>query len=376
MRRLSTRSADPRPPPGGRAGWPSGPCATGIPAAASGAGSGAAAPHTWPPAWSTGLAAVTLPGCGRPLRLDCEYRRCGRSGLLLPPLSLGLWHNFGHDRPYETQRAIVRRAFDLGITHFDLANNYGPPYGSAEENFGRMLADDLAPYRDELVISTKAGYDMWPGPYGECGLAQVPARLAGPVAAPDGPGLRRHLLLATGSTRTRRSRRRWARWTRRCAPGKALYVGHLLVQLGADPGGRGDPARARHAAADPPAVVLDAQPLDRGRRPARHAGGGRRRLHRVLPAGPGPAHRPLPGRRAGRLAGRHRRRDGRGHADRATGWPGSARSNEVAARRGQIAGPAGAGLGAARPADDLAGDRREQRRPARGQRRRAATTST
>jgi L-glyceraldehyde 3-phosphate reductase len=98
-----------------------------------------------------------------------RYRRCGRSGLLLPPLSLGLWHNFGGERPFETQRAIVRRAFDLGITHFDLANNYGPPYGSAEENFGRLLATDLRPYRDELVISTKAGYDMWPGPYGDHG---------------------------------------------------------------------------------------------------------------------------------------------------------------------------------------------------------------
>ena len=98
-----------------------------------------------------------------------QYRRCGRSGLLLPPLSLGLWHNFGGERPFETQRAIVRRAFDLGITHFDLANNYGPPYGSAEENLGRMLATDLKPYRDELVISTKAGYDMWPGPYGDHG---------------------------------------------------------------------------------------------------------------------------------------------------------------------------------------------------------------
>ena len=97
------------------------------------------------------------------------YRRCGRSGLLLPPISLGLWHNFGHDRPFATQQAICRRAFDLGVTHFDLANNYGPPYGAAEENFGRMLATDFAPYRDELVISTKAGYDMWPGPYGEWG---------------------------------------------------------------------------------------------------------------------------------------------------------------------------------------------------------------
>jgi L-glyceraldehyde 3-phosphate reductase len=97
------------------------------------------------------------------------YRRCGRSGLKLPALSLGLWQNFGHDRPLETSRAIVRRAFDLGITHFDLANNYGPPYGSAEENFGRLLATDLREYRDQLVISSKAGYDMWPGPYGEWG---------------------------------------------------------------------------------------------------------------------------------------------------------------------------------------------------------------
>jgi L-glyceraldehyde 3-phosphate reductase len=94
------------------------------------------------------------------------YRRTGRSGLLLPAISLGLWQNFGGDRPIETQRAIVRRAFDLGITHFDLANNYGPPYGSAEENFGRILKSDLAGRRDQLVISTKAGYDMWPGPYG------------------------------------------------------------------------------------------------------------------------------------------------------------------------------------------------------------------
>jgi L-glyceraldehyde 3-phosphate reductase len=97
------------------------------------------------------------------------YRRCGRSGLQLPAVSLGLWQNFGGDRPIETSRAIVRRAFDVGITHFDLANNYGPPYGSAEETFGRIMAEDLRPWRDELVISTKAGYDMWPGPYGEWG---------------------------------------------------------------------------------------------------------------------------------------------------------------------------------------------------------------
>jgi L-glyceraldehyde 3-phosphate reductase len=97
------------------------------------------------------------------------YRRSGRSGLRLPAISLGLWWNFGGDRPLETSRAIARRAFDLGITHFDLANNYGPPYGSAEETFGVLLAKDFRPYRDELVVSTKAGYDMWPGPYGEWG---------------------------------------------------------------------------------------------------------------------------------------------------------------------------------------------------------------
>ncbi|WP_242683418.1 aldo/keto reductase, partial [Rathayibacter sp. SD072] len=97
------------------------------------------------------------------------YHRSGRSGLKLPALSLGLWHNFGSTKPVEGQREIVRRAFDLGITHFDLANNYGPPYGSAETAFGRILAEDLRPYRDEIVISTKAGYDMWPGPYGDFG---------------------------------------------------------------------------------------------------------------------------------------------------------------------------------------------------------------
>ncbi|OPZ70680.1 MAG: L-glyceraldehyde 3-phosphate reductase [bacterium ADurb.Bin478] len=97
------------------------------------------------------------------------YRRCGASGILLPPLSLGLWHNFGGVDAFENGRAIVRRAFDLGVTHFDLANNYGPPFGSAEENFGKLLRLDLRPYRDELIISTKAGYNMWPGPYGEWG---------------------------------------------------------------------------------------------------------------------------------------------------------------------------------------------------------------
>jgi len=97
------------------------------------------------------------------------YRRCGRSGIMLPEISLGLWQNFGDESPADVQRAIIRRAFDLGVTHFDLANNYGPPYGSAEANFGAIMRSDLRPHRDELIISTKAGYDMWPGPYGDGG---------------------------------------------------------------------------------------------------------------------------------------------------------------------------------------------------------------
>lgn len=100
---------------------------------------------------------------------NMQYRYCGKSGLRLPALSLGLWHSFGHVQPLDSQRALLRKAFDLGITHFDLANNYGPPAGSAEENFGRLLREDFARYRDELIISTKAGYDMWPGPYGSGG---------------------------------------------------------------------------------------------------------------------------------------------------------------------------------------------------------------
>jgi L-glyceraldehyde 3-phosphate reductase len=114
------------------------------------------------------LPAVTyVPAAGRYDAMT--YRRCGRSGLTLPAISLGLWHNFGEEQPVAEQRAVLRHAFDRGITHFDLANNYGPPAGSAETNFGRILREDLRPYRDELIISTKAGYDMWPGPYGEWG---------------------------------------------------------------------------------------------------------------------------------------------------------------------------------------------------------------
>jgi L-glyceraldehyde 3-phosphate reductase len=113
---------------------------------------------------------IPSPYAAAPGRYDSmTYRRSGRSGVLLPEISLGLWHNFGDGQPLDVQRAVLRRAFDLGITHIDLANNYGPPYGSAEENFGRHFKADFRPYRDELFISTKAGYDMWPGPYGEWG---------------------------------------------------------------------------------------------------------------------------------------------------------------------------------------------------------------
>ncbi|KIS45237.1 aldo/keto reductase [Kosakonia radicincitans] len=111
-----------------------------------------------------------MPGFANPNRYDqMQYRYCGKSGLQLPALSLGLWHSFGYGQARDSQRALLRKAFDLGITHFDLANNYGPPAGSAEENFGRLLRDDFAVYRDEIIISTKAGYDMWPGPYGSGG---------------------------------------------------------------------------------------------------------------------------------------------------------------------------------------------------------------
>ncbi len=127
-----------------------------------------AAPHVQPVGVSIRLIPVTYLAADD--RYDSMlYRRCGHSGLTLPALSLGLWQNFGDERPLETQRAVIRRAFDLGVTHFDLANNYGPPYGAAEKNFGRIFAEDLAPYRNEIVVSTKAGWDMWPGPYGDLG---------------------------------------------------------------------------------------------------------------------------------------------------------------------------------------------------------------
>ena len=246
-----------------------------------------------------------------------QYRRSGRSGLQLPAVSLGLWHNFGHDRPWENGRAIVRRAFDLGIIHHDLANNYGPPYGSAEENYGRIFKHDLRPYRDELVISTKAGYDMWPGPYGSGGgtrkyvLASLDQSLA-----PDGPRVRRHLLLAP--LRPRHSARGDDRGTRHGGEaGQGALRRHLLLLAREDPRGGGDRPQPRHADRDPPAVLLDAEPLDRAGA-ARHARGRRDRLHRFLAARAGRPHRPLPGRDPGGVARGHRgHRALRGSTERA-----------------------------------------------------------
>ena len=145
------------------------------------------------------------------------YRRCGRSGLHAARGLARALAQLRRRRPVDTQRAILRRAFDLGVTHFDLANNYGPPYGSAETNFGRILREDLRPYRDELVISTKAGYDMWPGPVRRPRLAQVPARRASTRAWRGWGSTTSTSSTRTASTPTRRSRRRWARSTPRCA---------------------------------------------------------------------------------------------------------------------------------------------------------------
>ena len=213
-------------------------------------------------------------------RAGMPYRRVGRSGLDLPAVSLGLWHNFGDDVPLERQQATLRRAFDRGVTHFDLANNYGPPYGSAERNFGTIFARDFRPYRDELVISSQGrlrhvARPVRPGRR----LAQVPHGVVRPVAAADGPGLRRHLLQPP-LRRDHAARGDDGRARLHRPPGQGALRRHLVVLRRAHPRGRRDPARDGHPAAHPPAVVLDAQPLDRGG-PARC-----RRRDRPRPASP------------------------------------------------------------------------------------------
>ena len=224
------------------------------------------------------------------------------AGLDLPALSLGYWHNFGDDRPFEAQRAISRRAFDLGITHHDLANNYGPPYGAAEINFGRSDGEDFGPYRDELVISTKAGWDMWPGPYGQGGgsrkylLASLDQSLAR-MGLDYVDIFYRHRLDAD----RRRSRRRWARSTQPCGRARRSTSGSRPTTPSARAQAAAILRRPRHPAADPPAVLLDGQPLDRDRGPARRRRRARDRGDRVHRARPGTAHGSLPRRHAGRL---------------------------------------------------------------------------
>ena len=242
------------------------------------------------------------------------YRRCGRSGLKLPAVSLGLWHNFGDDRPLETQRAILRRAFDLGITHFDLANNYGPPYGAAETNFGRIFDEDFRPYRDELIISTKAGYDMWPGPYGEWGsrkyllasLDQSLARMGLDYVDifyshrfdPDTP-----LEETMGALDTA------------VRQGKALYAGISSYS----PERTAEAARILRELGTPllihqPSYSMFNRWIET--RAARRARRGGHRLHRLLAAGPGAAHRPLPGGHPRGLPGEPRRHALLRHAQR------------------------------------------------------------
>ena len=222
------------------------------------------------------------------------YRRCGASGLQLPAVSLGLWHNFGGDTPHETKRAICRTAFDLGITHFDLANNYGPPAGLGRDRLRRdPRAPTSAAYRDELIISTKAGYRMWPGPYGEWGsrkyllssLDQSLKRLGLDYVDifyshrfdPDTP-----LEETMGALDTA------------VRAGKALYVGISSYNSEKTRAGRGDPERPRHPLPDPPAELQHDQPLGRARRPEGHAEGPRHRLDRLHPARPGHADRQVP----------------------------------------------------------------------------------
>ncbi len=232
---------------------------------------------------------------------DVDYRRCGRSGLMLPPISLGLWQNFGDDRPLATSRAILRRAFDLGITHFDLANNYGPAVRHRPSSTSGGSSPRTSPrLRHELVISTKAGYDMWPGPYGDHGsrkylldsLDQSLARMRldhvdifySHRFDPDTP-----LEETMGALDTA------------VRSGQGSVCRDLELRPRADARGGRDPAPAGDAAADPPAVVLDVQPLGRARA-ARRARARGHRLHRLLAARPGPADRQVPRRDPGRLA--------------------------------------------------------------------------
>jgi hypothetical protein len=192
-----------------------------------------------------------------------KYNRCGKTGLKLPAVSLGLWHNFGHETPHERKLDMCRTAFDLGITHFDLANNYGPPPGAAETAFGEIMRTDFAGLRDELIISSKAGYDMWPGPYGEWGSRKYMIASCDQSLEAHGSRLCRYLLFAPLRPRDAAGGNlRRARSYRPLWPGAVCR--YLLLQFAAHPRSCCDPEGSRHAADHPPAELFDAQPLGRG----------------------------------------------------------------------------------------------------------------
>ena len=196
------------------------------------------------------------PGGSRPLRIAALPPVRPAAGSCSPAISLGLWHNFGDDRAIDTQRSILRRAFDRGITHFDLANNYGPPYGSAEINFGRLLREDFSSLRDELIISTKAGWDMWPGPYGDLGSRKY--LLASLDQSLGRMGLDYvDIFYHHHFDPTPRSKRRWERWTRRALRAKRSTWASRPTPT-THQGSRGDPASSGHPAADSSALVLAA----------------------------------------------------------------------------------------------------------------------
>ena len=228
-----------------------------------------------------------------------EYRRCGRSGLKLPLVSLGLWQNFGDARPDAEVDAMLTRAFDLGVTHFDLANNYGPAYGAAETSVAGS-STVAGVHRDELVVSTKAGYDMWDGPYGDGGSRKY-------MLASLDASLRRMGLEYVDIFYSHRFdpetplEETMGALDTAVRQGKALYAG-ISSYPPSRPRRRPGSSTAWVPAAHPPAAVLDVQPVDRART-ARHLRPARSGLHRLLPAVPGPAHRPLPGGGARRVAG-------------------------------------------------------------------------
>ena len=235
-----------------------------------------------------------------PTRYDkMIYNRCGRSGLKLPAISLGLWHNFGFDKSADSMRAICQRAFDLGITHFDLANNYGPPPGSAELAFGDILRGDFRGFRDELVISTKAGYLMWPGPYGEWGSRKY-------VLASLDQSLKRMGLDYVDIFYSHRFdpetplEETMGALDHAVRQGKALYAGISSYNSIRTKEADRDPQAAGYALPHPPAQLFDDQSLDRGRSSAGHARSRGRRRDRLFAAGARLAHRQVSRRRAGR----------------------------------------------------------------------------